>query len=328
MMDRRTFICTAARGLAVVPLAALAQQPATVYRIGVLSPNARESPTSKAVHDELGNSLRDLGYVEGRNLVVDARWAEGKTDRLPGLAAELVALKPDVIVANTTQATQAVKQAAEAIPIVMINVTDPVGFGLVASLARPGGNVTGLTDFGLELSAKSVELLREIIPKATHIAVLMSDNPVHPFQLREIESAAKRFEITIVPAFAITVDELERAISFAKANAAALIVLGGGLQSGNREKISELAKKAKLPTVAYVRPYVDAGALASYGQKVLPQFRLAATYVDKILKGAKPADLPVEQPTKFELIINLKTAKSIGIVIPQPLLLRADEVIQ
>jgi ABC-type uncharacterized transport system substrate-binding protein len=327
-MDRRTFVCTAAKGLLVVPLAALAQQAAKVYRIGILSPNASESPVSKAAHGELRKSLSDLGYVEGRNLVVDARWAEGKTERLPGLAAELAALKPDVIVANTTQATLAAKQAAAETPIVMLNVTDPVGLGLVASLARPGGNVTGLTDFGFELSSKSVELIREIVPKATRIAVLVSDNPVHPFQLREIQNAAKRFELTIVPAFAMTTDELEKAVAFAKANAAALIVLGGGLQSGNREKISELAKKAKLPTVAYVRPYVDAGALASYGQEVLPQFRLAATYVDKILKGAKPADLPVEQPIKFELVINLHTAKALGLTIPQSLLLRASEVIQ
>jgi putative ABC transport system substrate-binding protein len=328
-MDRRTLVRTAAQGwLLGAPLVAWAQQPTKVYRIGVLSPNARESPTSRAVYDELRNSLGELGYAEGRNIVIDARWAEGRTERLPALAAELAALKPDLLVATTTQATLVAKQAAPAMPIVMVNVTDPVGFGLVASLARPDGNVTGLTDFGLELSLKSVELVRELIPKATRIAVLMSDNPVHPFQLREIQSAAKRFEITIVPASAMTTDELEKAVTFAKANAAALIVLGGGLQSGNREKISELAKEAKLPTVAYVRPYVDAGALASYGQKVLPQYRLAATYVDKILKGAKPADLPVEQPTKFELILNLKTAKSIGIVIPQSLLLRADEVIQ
>jgi len=181
MMDRRTFICTAAKGLLVVPLTTLAQQAAKVYRIAVLSPNASESPVSKAVHAELRKSLGDLGYIEGRNLVVDARWAEGKTERLPGLAAELAALKPDVIVANTTQATLATKQAAAATPIVMINVTDPVGFGLVDSLARHGGNVTGLTDFGFELSSKSVELIREIVPKATRIAVLVSDNPVHPF---------------------------------------------------------------------------------------------------------------------------------------------------
>jgi ABC-type uncharacterized transport system substrate-binding protein len=325
--DRRTFIGVLTGGLFGVPLAVLAQQPTKVYRICVLSPNARESPTSKAVHDEFRNSLGNLGYVEGRNLVVDARWAEGKTERLPGLAAELVALKPDVIFANTTQATLAAKQAAGTIPIVMINVTDPIGFGLVVSLSRPGGNVTGLTDFGFELSLKSIELARELIPNATHIAVLVSDNPVHPFQLREIQDAARRFEVTIVPAFAMTVDELEKAVTLAKANAAVMIVLGGGLQSGNREKISELALKAKLPTIANVRPYVDAGALASYGQKVLPQYRLAATYVDKILKGARPADLPVEQPTMFELVLNLSTAKALGLTIPQSVLLRADAVI-
>jgi putative ABC transport system substrate-binding protein len=327
-MDRRTFICTATPVLLAMPLAALAQQPAKVYRIGFLSPNARESPTSKAVYDDFRNSLRDLGYVEGRNLVVDARWAEGKPESLPGLAVELVALKPDVIVVTTTPATLAVKEAAASIPIVMINVTDPVGAGLVASLVRPGGNVTGVTDFGLELSLKSVELTREIIPQATRIAVLMSDNPVHRFQLREIQNAAKRFEVTIVPAFAVTADELEKAVAFAKANATALIVLGGGVQSGNREKIVELAKKAKLPTIAFVRPYVDAGALASYGHEVLPQYRFAATYVDKILKGTKPADLPVGHPTKFELVINLNTAKALGLTLPQALLQRANEVIQ
>ena len=327
-MDRRRFICTAAQALLVVPLAALAQQPVKVYRIGYLSPNARESPTSKAVYDDLRNSLGELGYLEGRNLVVDARWAEGKTELIPQLAVELVALKPDVIVVTTTPATLAVKQVAEAIPIVMINVTDPVGAGLVASLARPGGNVTGVTDFGLELSLKSLELTREIVPQATRIAVLVSDNPVHAFQLREIQNGAKQFGVTIIPAFATTADDLDKAVAFAKANAAVLIVLGGGMQSGNREKIAELAKKAKLPTVAYVRPYVDAGALASYGHEVLPQYRFAAAYVDKILKGAKPADLPVGQPIRFELVINLNTAKALGLTLPQSLLRRANDVIQ
>jgi putative ABC transport system substrate-binding protein len=276
----------------------------------------------------LRNALGELGYVEGRNVIFDSRWAEGKTERLPELAAELAASKPDVIVAMTTQATLAAKRAAGAVPIVMINVTDPVGLGLVASLAHPGGNVTGLTDFGFELSLKSIELARELIPKATRIAVLVSDNPVHPYQLREIQNAAKRFEVTIVAASAMTADALESAITFAKASADVMIVLGGGLQSGNREKICELAKKLKLPTIANVRPYVIAGALASYGQKVLPQYRLAATYVDKILKGARPADLPVEQPIGFELVINLSTARALGLVIPQSLLLRANEVIQ
>ena len=327
-MDRRTFACAMARGLLIMPLPAWAQQPAKAYRIGFLSPNSRESPTSRTVYEDFRTSLADLGYAEGSNLAVDARWAEGKTERLAALAVELVALKPDVIVALTTPATLAAKQASEGTPIVMINVTDPVGSGLVASLARPGGNVTGVTDFGLELSVKSVELVREIIPQTTRIAVLTSDNPVHLFQLREIQSAAKRLEVTIVPTFARSVDELEKAVFFAKANATALIVLGGGLQSGNREKIAELAKKANLPTVAYVRPYVDAGALASYGHEVLPQYRFAATYVDKILKGAKPADLPVGHPTKFELVINMNTAKALGLTLPPSLLQRANAFVQ
>jgi putative ABC transport system substrate-binding protein len=326
-MNRRAFVRAAVHGAWGVPLVALAQPAARLYRVAVLSPNARESQSSKAVYEEIRSALRDHGYVEGKNLVIDGRWAEGRTERLPALAAELAALKPDVVIAMTTQATLAAKRAAEATPIVMINVTDPVGVGLIASLAHPGGNVTGVTDFGYELSLKSVELAREIIPNVSRISVLVSDNPAHPFQLREIQSAARQLGMTVVPASAMAADELEKAIAFAKANASVLIVLGGGVQSGNRERIAVLAMSARLPTLAQVRSYVDVGCLASYGYKVLPQYRVAGRYVHQILKGAKAGDLPVEQPTNFELVINLKTAKSLSLSISQPLLARADDVI-
>ena len=279
----------------------------------------------------LRDLLQDLDYIEGQNLVLDRRWAEGRNERFPSLAADLVALKPDVIVADSTPAAIAAKHATAAIPIVMVNVADPVGSGLVASLVRPGGNVTGTTDFGIELAVKSVELIHTATPKATRLAVLLSDNPVHPTQLKEIQAAAKRRGLTVLPTMVKSSEEFEKAFaSMAKQHAGAVIQLGGAPFSTpqQRDKIIELAAKTKLPMMYPTRWWPEAGGLMGYGPSFAFRWRRTATYVDKILKGAKPADLPVEEPTEFHFAINLKTAKVLGLTIPQSLLQRADEVIQ
>jgi len=318
----------AALVLLAAELTAEAQQT-KVYRVGFLLQASPPPPGSPPGF--FGKALNDLGYIEGRNLFVDRRFAEGKAERFPSLAAELVALKPDVIVADTTPGAIAAKRATATIPIVMINVSDPVGSGIVASLARPGGNVTGVTDSGSELAVKGVDLVHDIVPKVTRLAVLMSDNPVHPSQLRNIEDGAKRIGLTIVPTKVRSPEEFEEAFApMARKKAGALIVLGGAPFSTERtrDQLVDLAAKTKLPTMYPSRWWVDAGGLLSYGPSAQYRSKLAAVYVDKILKGAKPRDLPVQQPAEFELAINLKTAKALGLSIPPSLLLRADQVIE
>jgi putative ABC transport system substrate-binding protein len=325
-MDRRTFIqCFA--GILAAPLVAGAQAPAKSYRVGWLDPVT--PTTSRVLFDPFKKELNALGYVEGQNLVLDIRYAEGEIARLPALAAELVALKPDVIVASTTNAALAAKQATKTIPIVFTFVSDPVGAGIVSSLARPGGKVTGVTDFGVELVAKTVEMIRAVAPQVSRAAVLTSENPSHPAQLKVMQDAAKSAGFTLVPTVASTPDDLERAFaSLPQKNVGALIVLGGAPHAAQREEIAALAIKHRTPTIFLTRFYVDAGGLLSYGASIQDSYIVPAIYVDKILRGTKPADLPIVQPTKFELVINLKTAKALGITIPQSLLLRADEVIQ
>jgi putative ABC transport system substrate-binding protein len=326
-MDRRAFTRIVAGAFVAAALVVKAQQPARVYRVGWLSPS---NPASGAfLLDPFKRELNALGYVEGQNLVLDFRYAEGKIARLPGLAAELVALKPDVIVAHTTNGALAAKQATETVPIVMTFVSDPVGAGIVSSLAHPGGNVTGVTDFGVELSAKAVEMVRAVGAKANRAAVLMSDNPSHPAQLKVMQDAARSAGVTLVPTMAGTPEDLEKAFaSMRQNNVGALIVLGGAPHASQREKIAALAINDGIATISLTRPYVDAGGLVSYGASVQDSYSLPAIYVDKILKGAKPGDLPIGQPTKFELVINMKTARALGLTLPQSLLLRADELIQ
>jgi putative ABC transport system substrate-binding protein len=320
-------------GLAVVlaltlaPLAAEAQ-PGKVYRVGVLFQGSPPAPGSQP--GALVRTLRDLGYIEGRNIVLDRRWAEGN-ERFSSLASELVARKPDVIVAESTAAAIAAKRATATIPIVIVWGADPVDSGLVASLARPGGNVTGTSSLQTELQGKGVELLHAVVPKATRMAALVSDNPVHPSQLKAIQDTAKGFGLTILPTMVRSSEDFEEAFrSMAKQKAGALIVLGGvPLNSpAQRDKLVELAAKTKLPAMYQNRWWVDAGGLMSYGVNPSKIWSLAATYVDKILKGAKPSELPVQQLSQIELVINLKTANALGITIPQTLLQRADEVIQ
>jgi putative ABC transport system substrate-binding protein len=327
-MDRRAFIGTVAGGLLAAPLAAETQQPRKVYRIGILSPGPAEPSPSL---DAFSQGLRELGYVEGRDFVIEYRWAEGKLERLPELAAALVRLKMDVLVSPGTLPTLAAKNATREIPVVFPVAADPVGSGLVASLARPGGNVTGFSSQSTDLTAKRLELMKEALPGVSRVAVLWnSANPTMVRSLRDARAAAATLGLAI-QSLEVRGDpgEFERAFSaVSKQRPDALLVVLDALTILHRTRVVELAKLHRLPTMAEGRVYVDAGALMSYGQNPLDPFRRAALYVDKILKGAKPADLPVQQPTRFELVFNLKTAKALGLTIPQTLLIRADELIQ
>jgi putative ABC transport system substrate-binding protein len=327
---RRSFIGTLTGGLLAAPLAAEAQQAAKVPRIGYLAGYLAATPH---LPEAFGQGLRDLGYVEGRNLVIETRDAEGKLERLPALAAELVALKVDVIVAGGTPQALAAKQATRTIPIVFASSPDPVESGLITSLARPGGNVTGLSFLAPELVGKRLEHLKQAVPGVSRVAVLWQPGGLgertEKDMLKGAEVAARALGVR--PQYVETrgPEDFDRAFSdMTRARAGALTVLGSVMFFGERRRLVDLAAKNRLPAVYPSREYVDAGGLMAYGSNLADLFRRAATYVDKILKGAKPGDLPVEQPTKFEFVINLKTAKALGLTIPPSLLGRADEIIQ
>ena len=307
---------------------AAAQQPAKIPRIGYLT-NESLSATS-ARGETFLQGLRELGYVEGKNIVVEWRSAEGKLDRVPALAAELVRLKVDVIVTIGSSVSRSAKKATSTIPIVMAQVNDPVGDGLVASLARPGGNITGLSTLAPELSGKRLELLNDVVPKLSRVAVMgTSTIPGNAQQLKEAELAAGAFGIKVQYLDVLNAKEVESAFRGAnKARAEALLGLGGPVLNSQRTQVVELALKSRLPAVYWRSDFVEAGGLMSYGTSFTELWQRAATYVDKILKGAMPADLPVEQPTKFELQINLKAAQQIGLTIPPNVLARADRVIR
>jgi putative ABC transport system substrate-binding protein len=329
-MERRRFIEVIAGGLLVAPLSAEAQQAAKIARIGFLVLNM-----AAAAHppEAFRQGLRDLGYVEGRNVVIEYRDAEGKPERLPALAAELVALKVDVILAAGETHALAAKQATKTIPIVFAVAADPVASGLVTSLARPGGNVTGLSVLAPELVGKCLEQLKQAVPGVSRVAVLWQPGGhgerTDKDMRKEAEVAARALGVRLQLVEARGPADLDRAFSdMTKARAGALTVLPSAMLFTERRRLADLAARNRLPAVYPAREYVDAGGLMAYGANVADLFRRAATYVDKILKGAKPPDLPVEQPTKFELVINLKTAKALGLTIPQSLLQRADEVIQ
>ena len=312
------------------PLAADAQLPAKVPRIGWLSVASRTPEVSHLIEAFL-QGLRDLGYVEGQNIAIDWRFAEGRPERLPGFAAELVALKVDVIVTPNPAGTQAAKQATRTVPIVFINEGDPVASGLIASLARPGGNVTGLSaTAGLEIVGKRLELLREIFPKVSRVAVLRNPtNPDAALGSREVEQAARTLGVQLQTLDVRGPNELDSAFAaMTRDRAGALLVSGDTMFTLHRARIASLAVQSRLPTVAGIREMAEAGLLMTYGPRLSDHFRRAAAYVDKILKGAKPGDLPGEQPTTFELVINFKTAKALGLTIPQSVLLRADQVIE
>ncbi len=304
-----------------------AQQPAKIPRIGFLA--ATPSGSSDRT-DTFRQGLRELGYVEGKNIIIEYRRAEGQFERLPELAAELVHLKVEVIVAAGAASTRRAKEATATIPIVMASDNDPVGSGFVASLARPGGNITGLSQMAPELAGKRLEILKEIVPKLSRLAVLGEfNNPGNAQSLKETELVAEAFKVRLQSLDVRGPKDIESGFQKAsKGHADAVLVLGGPVATAQREHIAELAAKSGLPAMYPQSDYMDAGGLIFYGPSFSDLFHRAATYVDKILKGAKPADLPVEQPTKFELVINLKAAKQIGLTIPPNVLVRADKVIK
>ena len=327
--NRRRLLIALGAGALAAPLAAFAQQkPGKVARIGFLDATSASGFASRL--EILRAGLRDLGYVEGKNIIIESRWAEAKYERLPGMALELVGLKVDVIVAAAPPAVHAAQKATTTIPIVFAAVGDPVGSGFVASLSRPGGNITGLSNISVDLSSKWVELLRVAVPKLSRVAVLVNPgHPDHPAFLKNVQSAAKTTGVNVSPLQASTASQIEAAFGAMKRErAGALIVLPDSLFRTQAPQIAEFAAKNRLPTMFWSRGLAEAGGLMSYGQDLAEHYRRAATYVDKILKGAKPQDLPVEQPTRLELIINRRTAKALGLTIPQELLLRADEVIE
>ncbi len=328
-MERRAFLFAFALGALAAPTSASSQPAEKVRRIGHLTSGS--PATSVDWIEVFRQRLRELGWVEGHNLFIDRRAAEGRFDRLPDLAAELVALEPDLIVASPTPAAIAARKATDRIPIVMINVGDPVGLGLVASLARPGGNVTGLAySVGLETIGKGVDLLREAVPAVRRMAVLTNPaNPAQPIVVRDLKGAASSLGVQFQFLEASGPDEFERAFAaMAEQRAGAIVVVPDAVSVAHRERIAGLAAGHKLPSIYGLRENVEAGGLMSYGPNFSDQFRHAATFVDQILRGAKPAELPIKQPTQFELVINLRTARALGIDIPGSLLARADEVIE
>jgi len=332
-MKRRTIwlIAVLTFGFLVAPLAAEAQPPTKVYRLGWLRPDSPAPSEPYPPQEAFRRRLREFGYVEGQNLVIESRYAEGREERLPELAAELVRLKVDVIVGPGTAAIVAAQHATRAIPIVMTGANDPAGQGLVASLAHPGGNTTGLSNLGVELPGKRLELLKEAVPQITRIAVLGNPaDPAYAPALHTATVAAQALGLHLHGVDLRSAEELDTAFAaMTRAGVDALLVLGEPqLTDRLRGRIVDLAAQSRLPAMYDWRMYVDAGGLMSYGASLIDKYQRAAVYVDKILKGAKPADLPVEQPSKFELILNLKTAKVLGITMPPSLLLQADEVIQ
>jgi putative ABC transport system substrate-binding protein len=308
-----------------------AAQPAAgkVYRLGILSPGGAPDPSVPTMVNLVPKALGELGYVEGKNLVVERRFADDKFDRLPGLARELVELRPDIIVAVSGQAIQAARDATSTIPIVMVISADPVARGLVASFSRPGGNVTGITTVAENsLAAKRLELLKEAVPKASRIAVLAAGSLATSVQLKEAQKAAEALRVKLVPV-EVRDGDYDRAFGTILAERAdAIFVMTGPTFLRDRAQIVERAAKHRLPAIAAAPEWVEAGGLMSYGGSIAVTSRRVAVYVDKILNGAKPAGLPVEQATKFELIINLKTAKALGLTLPHSLLERADTVIR
>ena len=329
MNNRRKLLVVLGAG-ALAPFASFAQQQGKVWRVGFLS--ARNRPASIDADDfgAFPKGMRELGYVEGKNLVIEWRFAEGDVKRLSDQAAELVQLKVDVIVTQSTPATSAAQKATTIIPIVMSTVGDPVGSGFIKSLPRPGGNITGLANMIVELSPKHLEMLSSIVPKLSRVAVLLNpDNGSNSLSLKMVQAAAQKLNLKILPFEARTPQEIENAFSaMTREHAGAVILAQDGVFVGQRRRIAELALKSRLPSIAATRDFAESGLLIAYGTSFADLFRRSATHVDKIFKGAKPADLPVEQPTKFELIINGKTAKALGLKIPQSLLILADKVIE
>ena len=328
MNNRRRLLVAIGAGALGAPLASLAQQQGKIPRIGLLSPFSPAD--AKLWHEAFRQGLRDLGWVEGKNISVDYVYGDGKSDRLPALTADLIRLKVDVIVAAETNAALSAKSLTKTIPIVMASVGDPVASGLVESLAHPGGNITGLSQIAPELVGKRLELLKEIVPKLSRVAVLWNPQGVASvLNWKEIQIPAQKLGIQLHSQEVQSAGELDKAFeAVTKARAGALVILPDPVFVTNLKRIADYAAKSRLPSIFHISAFADSGGLLTYGPDRSDLFRRAATFVDKILKGAKPGDLPVEQPTKFELVINGKTAKAIGIKIPNSVLLRADKVIE
>jgi putative ABC transport system substrate-binding protein len=326
-MDRRAFITGMTGGLLAAPLAAEAQPAGKIPRIGFLFYGA---PGPSAEIDAFRQGLRELGYIEKQNIAVEYRFAGGQVERLPELAAELVRLKPDVIVTPATPPSLSAKQATRTIPIVFAAVADPVGAGLIVDFARPGGNITGVASISAELGGKRLELLKGVAPKAARVAVLYNPGDrANVLVLKQLQEAAPALGLTLQPLAVRGPGEFNGAfVAMTREHVPALFVAAGVLTFEHRKVLVDLAAKSRLPAMWGHRQFVDAGGLMSYAVNYYDQVRRAATYVDKILKGAKPGDLPVEQPTTFELVINIKAAKDIGLTIPQSVLGRADQVIE
>ena len=330
MKNRRKLIIAFGAGALTAPFSSFAQQQGKVWRVGFLS--SRRRPVSFDL-DFIGpftQGMRELGYVDGKNLVIEWRFADGRYERLPALAAELVRLKVDAIVTQGSPAASAAQKATTTIPIVIGSVGDPVASGFVKSLAHPGGNITGLSNINADIGPKRLEMLLSIVPKLSRVAVLVNlSNPSHATFLKNVQSAARRVSVTVLPVEARTAQEIENAfLKMTRENAGAVMVAPDAFFTQQVRQIAELAAKNRLASIAADKEYAVAGGLMSYGSSTTDNFRRAATYVDKIFRGAKPGDLPVEQPTKFELLINRKTAKALGLKIPQSLLISADRVIE
>jgi len=326
VIDRRTFLAGTGAVLLAAPLAAHAQEQKAgkVYRIGFLRAGQPPKPWVEAFQQ----GLRERGYVDGQNVVVEFRFTDGSFNQLPRLAEELVRLKVDVILASAAPPALAAKKATTSVPIVFVNVFDPVELGLIPSLGRPGGNITGLATTSADLAGKRLELLRELVPKLRRVAVLWDpSNPTNPIQLKGVEVAARTLGLQLQPAPVQGPSDFDTAFKAAR-GANGLLLLDSPLVITHRARLAGLAATGRLPAISGLRDFVEVGGLMSYGVDFPDSFRRAATYVDKILRGAKPADLPVEQPTKFELVINLKTAKTLGLAMPPSLLVRADQLIE
>jgi putative ABC transport system substrate-binding protein len=309
-----------------IPIACLAQQPQKGWRIGVLAADS----SSTRVYEGFRQGMQSLGYVEGKNITIQWRFADGNYERLPLLAAELARLNVDVIVAGTTLSVQAAHQATGTIPIVMVAVPDPVGEGFVARLSRPGRTITGLTNIVTEVSPKHLELLRAVVPKLARVAVMINPlNPSDALVLEQVQGAAYSAGVKVLAVEASTAKQIEAAFgTMAQARTQAMIVAADSFFDVQRDQIAKLALKNRLPTISSNREMTEAGGMLSYGQDLTEHYRRAATYVDKILKGAKPAALPIEQPTVLQLVINRKSAKALGVTIPEQLVVRADTVVE
>jgi putative tryptophan/tyrosine transport system substrate-binding protein len=326
-MRRREFITLLGGAAAAWPMAAGAQQPGKLPTIGFLSGGAATQNSHWVA--AFVQRLRELGWIEGRTIAIDVRWGEARVERFAEFAAEFVRRRVDVIVTQATQPVVAAMRATSVIPIIFVGTGDPVGAGLVASLARPGGNVTGLSLLNPDLAGKRVELLREVIPALRRLAIMFDiGNPASVRDIGEVQIAARTLGLEVIPLEMQRAEDIMPAFEALKGRAEAMFVAGGPLIVTNRARIHTLAMGARLPAIYYSREYVEAGGLMSYGQNLTSQYGRAAEFVDKILRGAKPADIPVEQPVRFDLVVNLTTAKALGLTIPETFLVRADEVIE